>query len=69
MDNDKEKEDVLLNFLALLDEHVFILETDSVSGETKQKNPRVEDLEGIILINGEWDREDLKNILAALKEK
>jgi hypothetical protein len=60
------KEERLSKFLKEIDENVFVKSTDSVSGDEEELIPTIEDLEGIIVISGEWDREDLKNILYSL---
>ena len=57
------KEEMLKKFLKFLDENVFVKSTDSVTGEENTLEPIVEDMEAVIAISGEWDREDLKNIL------
>lgn len=66
------EEDTLIELLRLLKENVFITSQDCETGDIEQLNPRIEDLEGTIIISGEWDREDLKRILSNLliiKEK
>lgn len=57
---------LLLQLLKELEEHVFITSTDSVTLETEELNPKVEDLEGTIRISGEWDRGNLQEILTRL---
>ncbi len=58
-----EKERMLTRFLKKLDENVFVKSTSSITGIEKNLNPSVEDQEAVIVIRGEWDREDLKDIL------
>ena len=41
----------------------FIRRTDSFTGKVEELDPVIDDQEAIIVINGEWGREDLKNIL------
>ena len=62
---DEMKERLLKGFLLDLQAHVFVKSTNSVTGEVEILPSVVEDMEAIIKINGEWDREDLKNILSA----
>ena len=62
----KWEEELLKTFLEKLDKMVFIRSTDSTTGEVEHFNPVVEDQEAVIKIYGEWDREDLKNILRSL---
>lgn len=59
----KEKELFLEKFLKELDSHVFVKSTNSVTLEEEESSPTIEDREAIIYISGEWDREDLKDIL------
>lgn len=63
-----EKEEMLLRFLKELDKHVFITSVNSITTQEEHLDPMIEDYEGTILISGEWDREDLKNILASLSK-
>lgn len=69
---EETKEAKLLTFLKELDNSVFVTTTtESFDGKediTEELNPVVRDLEGTIQISGEWDREDLKNILASLSD-
>ena len=60
------KENVLKMFLEKMNEHVFVKSTNSVSGEVEELKPVVEDMEAVIKLSGEWDREDLKEILWGL---
>lgn len=57
----------LKQFLFLLDRHVFVKSTNSVTGKEEELNPVIEDQEAVIVINGEWDREDLIKILNSLQ--
>jgi hypothetical protein len=56
-------ERVLVEFLKRLQKEAFIKSTNSITGKEENLNPEVEDMEAVIKINGEWDREDLKGIL------
>lgn len=60
---DTMKERMLLSFLHDLEQLAFVKSTNSVTNEIEELNPIVEDQEAIIKISGEWDREDLKNLL------
>lgn len=60
------KEKLLTDFLKQLDKHVYVKSTNSVTGEVEELKPTIQDQEEIIIISGEWDREDLKNILLNL---
>ena len=60
------KEKLLTDFLKQLDKHVYVKSTNSVTGQVEELKPTIQDQEEIIIISGEWDREDLKNILASL---
>lgn len=62
-------ENLLSNLLKGLNENVFIKSTDSVSGEEEHLTPVIEDMEAVIAISGEWDREDLKKVLLTLLDK
>lgn len=69
MDNEKRidemKERMLAGFLEDLRNTAFVKSTNSVTGSVKELNPVVEDMEAIIKISGEWDREDLKNLIVS----
>ena len=60
---DAIKERMLVGFLKDLEQLAFVKETNSVTGEQKELNPIVEDMEATIRIDAEFDREDLKNLL------
>jgi len=62
---DEMKERVLLVFLDTLREKAFVKSTNSVTDDVEELNPVVEDMEGIIKISGEWDREDLKDLIVS----
>lgn len=57
------KERMLTSFLKGLSDLAFVKSTDSVTGEEEELNPVIEDMEAIIKINGEFDREDLKDFI------
>lgn len=57
------KERMLKGFLAALEEIAFVKSTDSISGEEVELNPIIEDMEAVIKINAEFDREDLKRLI------
>ncbi len=66
-----EKEEKMLSeFLAALNEHVFVKNTTYVFDDQQETeevlHPIIEDQEAVIIIKGEWDREDLKGILLNL---
>ena len=61
-----DKEELLKKFLIRLDHTVFVSSTDSFSGKTTHFRPKIEDMDAVIVIKGEWDREDLKDILSTL---
>ncbi len=63
---DEMKERMLKSFLYNLDQLAFVKSTDSVSGKEEELNPVVEDREAIIIIQGEFDREDLKNLIVSI---
>lgn len=63
MSIDQIKERMLASFLKDLESLAFVKSTNSVTGEVEHLNPVVEDMEAVIKISGEWDREDLKNLL------
>lgn len=63
---DEQKEKLLEMFLEKLNDNVFIKSTNSVTDEEEYLLPIIEDMEAVIVISGEWDREDLKNILGDL---
>jgi len=62
----KKEEKKLEKFLKGLYEIVFIAETDSVSGKRVKLEPKILDMEATIRICGEFDREDLKELLNSL---
>lgn len=57
------EEGALELFLAEMDKNVFVKSTNSVTGKVEELTPSIKDMEAIIAISGEWDREDLKGIL------
>jgi hypothetical protein len=59
------KKDIVTKLLDILKEQAFVTSTDSFSGEEEQLGPEIEDLEGTVVISGEFDRADL---VEALKE-
>lgn len=63
------REEILAKFLADMDSHVFVKTTDeNFDGKesvARDLNPVIEDQEAIIVLKGEWDREDLKEILSS----
>jgi capsid portal protein len=63
------KERTLKTFLEELDSKVFIKSTDSFTDEEEYLSPVIEDMEAIIAISGEWDREDLKDILEKVRNQ
>lgn len=63
------KEEVLNGFLRGLRENVFVSSVNSVTTREELLRPEVNDLEAIIEISGQWDREDLKNLLVATAER
>lgn len=59
-------EAALEEFLLELDKHVFVKSTISATGKVENL-PRIgEDRERTIFIHGEWDRDDLKDILSSI---
>lgn len=63
------KEKLLERFLQGLNQCVFVKSTNSVTFEQEELHPEIEDMEAVIKINGEWDREDLKTLLFNLSIK
>jgi len=63
MTEDEIKERKLMNLLDGLNEIVFIKSTNSVTGEEEDMENDIKDMEGTILIKGEFDREDIKSLL------
>lgn len=61
-----DKERLLRGFLERLSESVFLRSTNSVTDEVEHLNPKILDMEAIIEISGQWDREELKEILLSL---
>lgn len=59
------KERMLISFLKGLENLAFVKSTDSVTGEVEEFRPAVEDMEAVIRISGQWDREDLKNFITS----
>jgi len=57
------KEQILKKFLDCLEQNVFIKSTNSVTGKEELMENSIKDYEAIIEIKGQWDREDLKDIL------
>jgi hypothetical protein len=68
MEDKTQKEKMLEILLKGLEKNVFIKSTNSVTDEEEHFEPVIEDMEAIIAISGEWDREDLKNILAEISD-
>ena len=70
MSEEKNKgEEVLKALLKALDDNVFILrkyEDDDFEMREEKLPHCIEDRDGTIVIQGEWDREDLKKILLSL---
>jgi hypothetical protein len=62
---DDMKERMLLSFLRALDDIAFVKRTDSVTDEVEHYPPAVTDMEATIRISGEFDREDLKNLIVS----
>ena len=60
---EKTMEETLSRFLKGLDAIAFIKSTDSITGEVELMDPVISDQEAIIVIKGEFDREDLKELL------
>ena len=60
---DDIKERMLKSFLEGLNEIAFIKSTNSITGEVEEFPTATEDLEAVIRIKGEFDREDLKNFI------
>ena len=60
------KEKILEKFLKGLDNIVFVKSTDSITNEVTIYTPEVVDMEAIIKIDMECDREDLKDLLTSL---
>lgn len=59
----ENKEELVTQFLEHLRKTVFVRSTNSVTLETEELNPAIEDREETVLIDGEWDKQD---IIAAL---
>lgn len=59
------KERMLIGFLKALDDIAFVKSTNSVTDEVEHYPPAVTDMEATIRINGEFDREDLKNLIVS----
>lgn len=60
------REIMLQSFIDKIRKSAFVNSVNSVTTKEEKLNPVVEDMEAIIKISGEWDREDLKKILASL---
>jgi len=58
-----EKEKMLERFLKEFGDLAFVQSINSVTDEVEEYPPAIQDLEAIIQIQGEWDREDLKEYL------
>lgn len=69
MDKEQLKEQLLEDFLESLQNLVFVKQTNSVTGDEELMENSIKDYEATIEIKGEWDREDLKDILFNLKSK
>lgn len=65
MSVEEMKERMLRSFLKALDDIAFVKSTNSVTGEVEEFLPAVTDMEATIRINGEFDREDLKNLIVS----
>lgn len=65
---EEEKEKILKIFLEDMSAMVYVRETNSFSGEMFDIPNEVEDQEATIRLDGTWDREDLKDILARIAE-
>lgn len=65
-DIEEIKESKLYEFLSKLDQLSFIKSTDSITGEEIELYPMVKDMEAIIKIDCEVDREELKNLIMSL---
>jgi hypothetical protein len=63
---ERQEENLLSLFLRGLNNDVFVKSTNSVTGKEEELDPVILDMEAIIKISGEWDREDLKKILLSL---
>lgn len=66
---DQQKEEYLEILLKGLDEYVFVKSIVSATGRVEHLNALVQDMEATIRISGEWDREDLKEVLRTLAIK
>ncbi len=62
---DEMKERMLLGFLEALRDIAFVKSTNSVTGEVQKVDADIVDMEAIIKINAEFDREELKSILVS----
>ena len=60
---DDMKERMLKSFLRGLDNIAFVKSTNSVTDVVEEFPSATEDMEGIIKICGEFDREDLKDFI------
>lgn len=60
---ERQQEDRLDKFLSKLRDQVFVKSTNSVTYEEEYLEAEINDYEAVIEIRGEWDREDLKQIL------
>ncbi len=61
--HDSLREEMLEEFLKELHLCVFVKSTNSVTDVVEELDAAVNDMEAIIEMRGEWDREDLKDIL------
>lgn len=66
MTNQHNDEEKLRKLLKGLSDIVFVKSTNSFSGEEEQQYHEIVDMEAIIRICGEFDREDLKKLLLSL---
>jgi hypothetical protein len=62
---DTLRENQLEILLAALNHNVFVTNVDE-NGKEVLLHPVVKDMEAIIKLSGEWDREDLKEIIGSL---
>lgn len=62
----KDAEEMLTQLLKGLTQAVYVQSVNTSTGKKNGLEPRIEDQEAIIVIQGEWDREDLKDVLKSL---
>lgn len=63
---ERMKERMLKNFLKSLNDLAFVQSRDSITGQIEELNPVIKDMEEIIEISGQFDREDLKNLIVSI---